>query len=176
MLRKTVCLVAVAAFCGVAWVHHASAGDEGFKPLFNGKDLTGWKIFLKKDDKGDPDKAIVVKDGEIQVSGSPFGYLYSDKPFKNYVVRYSWTYPKDQPEKTSMNSGLLVNIQEPHKIWPKSVEPQGRYSDHGKLFFPGFGKDDKREEKFDAAAQKKALKASHEWNTTEATVRGDGSI
>jgi hypothetical protein len=154
----------------------AGGGDaKGFKPVFNGKDLTGWKVFLK-DDKADPAKTIVVKNGEIQVSGEPFGYFYTEKPFKNYVIRYSWTYPKDQPEKTTMNSGLLLHIQEPHKVWPKCIEPQGRYMDHGKLFFIGFGKDDKKEGKFDEEAQKKALKPSHEWNTTEAIVRGDGSI
>ena len=154
----------------------ATAGDDkGFKPLFNGKDLTGWKTFLK-DEKADPAKTLVIKDGEIQVSGFPYGYFYTEKPFKNYVIRYSWTYPKDQPEKTTMNSGLLVHIQEPHKVWPKCIEPQGRYMDHGKLFFMGFDKDAKKESTFDEKAQKKALKASHEWNTTEATVRGDGSI
>jgi hypothetical protein len=153
----------------------ARAGeDKGFKPLFNGKDLTGWKMFLK-DGKAD-EKTIVVKDGEIQVSGFPYGYFYTEKPYKNYVIRYSWTYPKNQPDKTTMNSGLLVHIQEPHKVWPKSVEPQGRYKDHGKLFFPGFSKDDKTQSTFDEKAQKKALKPSDEWNTTEATVRGDGSI
>jgi hypothetical protein len=77
-----------------------------------------------------------------------------------------------------MNSGLLLHIQEPHAVWPKCVEPQGRYKDHGKIYFPGWAKDDKsaKETTFDEEAQKKALKASHEWNTTEATVRGDGSI
>ena len=46
----------------------ATAGDDkGFKPLFNGKDLTGWKTFLK-DEKADPAKTLVVKDGEIRVS------------------------------------------------------------------------------------------------------------
>jgi Domain of Unknown Function (DUF1080) len=169
------------AFCaaiGLAvLVSQATAGDDkGFKPLFNGKDLTGWKTFFNKNKKYDSDKTIVVKDGEIQVSGFPFGYFYTEKPYKNYVIRYSWTYPKDQPEKTTMNSGLLVHIQEPHKIWPKSIEPQGRYKDHGKIFYPGFAKEDKREDTFDEKAQKKALKASDEWNTTEATVRADGSI
>ncbi len=161
---------------GVITAVGQAGGDKGFKPLFNGKNLDGWKIFLK-DDKADPAKAITVKDGEIQVSGDgTFGYFHTTKSHKNYVVRYSWTYPKNQPEKTSMNSGLLVHAQEPHKIWPKSVEPQGRYKDHGKLFFIGFGKEDKTESKFDDKALQAALKPSHEWNTTEATVRGDGSI
>jgi hypothetical protein len=165
----------VAIGCGLL-PHLAGAGDKGsFKPIFNGKDLTGWKVFLK-DEKADPAKTIIVKDGEIQVSGDPYGYFYTEKPYKNFVIRYSWTYPKNQPDKTTMNSGLLLHIQEPHKIWPKSVEPQGRYMDHGKLFFIGFGKDAKTEQKFDDKAQKEALKASDEWNTTEVTARGDGSI
>jgi len=177
MLRRSVLVLSVlSAFIVALNAGVVAAGDkQGFRPLFNGKDLTGWKTFVK-DDKADPSKTFVVKDGEIQVSGQPFGYFYTDKPFKNYVIRYSWTYPKDQPEKTTMNSGFLMHIQEPHKIWPKSVEPQGRYMDHGKLFFPGFGKDDKTEQKFDEKAQKKALKPSDEWNTTEVTARGDGSI
>jgi hypothetical protein len=169
--------VLLTALATVVALNTAGAGDDkGFKPLFNGKDMSGWKTFLKEGDKGDPKTTIVVKDGEIQVSGFPYGYFYTDKTFKNYVIRYTWRYPKEQPEKTTMNSGLLLHIQEPHKVWPKCIEPQGRYMDHGKLFFPGFDKDAKKESTFDEAAQKKALKPSDEWNTTEATVRGDGSI
>jgi hypothetical protein len=173
--RITLPLLAIAGFGFAALAYHADAGDaKGFTKVFNGKDLTGFKVFLK-DGKTNTD-TIVVKDGEIQVSGEPFGYFYTDKSFKNYVIRYSWTYPKNQPEKTTMNSGLLLHIQEPHKVWPKSVEPQGRYMDHGKLFFIGFGKNDKTEQNFDEKAQKKALKESYEWNTTEVTAKNDGSI
>jgi hypothetical protein len=153
-------------------------GGDGFTPLFDGKSLTGWKTVLK-DDKADPAKTFVIKDGEIQVTGEPFGYVYTEKSYKNYIVRYSWMFPKDQPEKTTMNTGLLVHIQPPHTNWlPRSVEPQGRYKDHGKIYFPSWPKDSKdlKESTFDEVAQKKALKASHEWNTTEATVKGDGSV
>jgi hypothetical protein len=176
-MKRYACCTFFAVGFGLV-VSQASAGDgKDFKPLFNGKNLNGWKIFLK-DDKADPAKTIAVKDGEIQVSGFPYGYFYTEKSFKNYVIRYSWTYPKDQPEKTTMNSGLLLHIQTPHAVWPKCVEPQGRYKDHGKIFFPGWPKDGKelKESVFDEAAQKKALKRSDEWNTTEATVRGDGTI
>jgi hypothetical protein len=150
-------LAGLTCLCSAA----GAAEEEDFKDLFNGKDLAGWKIFLKAGEET-PKSFVSVKDGEIQVTGHPFGYLYTDKSFKNYVIRYSWTYPKDQPEKTTMNSGLLIHIQAPHKIFPKSVEPQGRYSDHGKLFFIGFGKDDKKEQTFDAKAQKRAVKKSDE--------------
>jgi len=179
MKLKAICITlfvtAIAVGVTLGSLH---AGDaKGFKPLFNGKDLTGWKVKLKAD-KGDAAKAFVVKDGQVQVPGDPWGYFYTDKSYKNYIVQYSWMYPKDQPEKTTMNSGLLLHIQEPHDVWPKSVEPQGRYKDHGKIHLPGFAKDSKelKESTFNEEAQKKALKASHEWNTTEATVRADGTI
>jgi Domain of Unknown Function (DUF1080) len=176
-MLRTLPYITLAIFAALA-TQVGAGDDKGFKPLFNGKDLTGWKTELKKDDKHDPAKAIVVKDGEMQISGFPYGYVYTDKSFKNYVIRYSWTYPKNQPDKTTMNSGLLLHIQEPHAVWPKSVEPQGRYKDHGKIYFPGWPKDGKdlKESIFDEAAQKKALKPSDEWNTTEAIVRGDGTI
>src|SRR5438093_1183688 len=60
------------------------AGGDGFTPLFDGKSLKGWKTYLK-DEKADPGKTFVVKDGEIQVSGEPWGYFYTEKSYKNYV-------------------------------------------------------------------------------------------
>src|ERR1700674_1807183 len=112
-MQRTKWLMAAALLGGCGWflAQTGSAGDKGIMPLFNGKDLTGWKIVLK-DPKADPGQSFVVKDGEIQVAGDNLGYLHTDKSFKNYVIRYSWTYPKNQPAKTSMNSGLLFHIQE----------------------------------------------------------------
>jgi hypothetical protein len=176
MSKQLVALCALVAGLGSFGLEARAAGDDkGFVPLFDGKSLAGWKTFLK-DQSADASKTFVIKDGEVQVSGQPFGYFYTEKPYKNYVLRYTWTYPKDQPDKTTMNSGCLIHIQGPNKIWPRSVEPQCRYMDHGKLFFIGFDKEAKKEQKFDEAAQKRALKPSHEWNTTEVIARGDGAI
>jgi hypothetical protein len=148
---------------------------QDFTKLFNGTDLTGWKFKLK-DDAADPLKTFVVKGGIIEVSGFPYGYLYTDKSFSNFVVKYSWRYPKDQPEKTTMNSGLLIHITGAPKVWPHCIEPQGRYKDHGKLFFMGFDKGVKNPSNFDEEAHKKALKAADEWQTTETIAKADGSI
>ena len=166
-------VIGLLALLGLGIAVRGHAGDAGFKPLFNGKDLTGWKVQMKEKDAP---PSFEVKNGEIQVTKEPWGYFYTDKSYKNYVLRYSWTYPKDQPAKSTMNSGLLIHIQEPHKVWPLSVEPQGRYMDHGKVFFIGAPKGAKNTQKFDEAAQKKALKPSHEWNTTEVTTKADGSF
>ena len=176
-VRSNLLLLAGALILGWSGMSAVRADDDdkGFVKLFNGKNLDGWKFFLADKD-ADPAKSFMVKDGDIEVPGFPNGYFHTDKSYKNYVLRYDWTYPKNQPEKTTMNSGLLVHMQMPHKIWPKSVEPQGRYKDHGKLFFIGFAKGAKTEQNFDEKAQQKALKPSYEWNTTEATCKSDGSI
>ncbi len=149
----------------ISLAHQAQAGDDkGFVELFNGKDLTGWKTILGNK-KADDGKVFSVKESVIVVSGNPSGYFYTDKSYKNYVLRYDWKFIKNG------NSGLLVHITGDHKVWPKSVEVQGQQSDHGNIFAIGGAKG---KFKKDAAAQKKAIKIG-EWNTTEFTVK-DGDM
>jgi hypothetical protein len=149
------------------------AADDGFTPLFNGKDLTGWKVqFQDKNKDADPAKTFTVKDGALIVSGKPTCYIHTDKSYKDYVIKYDWRFPEGS--KPESNSGCLVHIQLPHKVMPKSVEPQGRYYDHGKLFFIGVKEVGKS--KFDEEAHKKALKPMGQWSTTEVTCKADGTI
>lgn len=171
-------LLLLAVALGAYLVGGPAAGDtqdEGFKPLFNGKDFTGFKFFLDPKAKdADPAKTWSITDGYIRCIGKPFGYFYTDKPFKGYVLRYDWRYtPQGTPDS---NSGCLVHIHEPMKIWPRSVEPQGRYKDHGKLFMIGLQKDEIKRNDFDAEALKKALRPMGEWSTTEVTCKPDGTI
>ena len=164
-------LLAIAFLPLLACWTPAADKEEGRKPLFNGKDLSGWKVHFKDADKGaDPARTFSVKDGALIVSGKPTCYIYTDKSYKNYVVRYDWRFPEGS--KPDSNSGCLVHIQTPHTVMPKCVEPQGRYRDHGRLFFIGV----KGEEKFDAKAHAKALKPMGQWSTTEVTCNADGTI
>jgi hypothetical protein len=147
--------------------------DDGFTPLFNGKDFTGWKFKLPKAD-ADPKETFQVKDGVLVITGKPNGYLYTDKSFKNYVFRYDWRYIKPpEGQKSTYNSGLLVHIQGPAKIWPKCVEVQGANANHGLLYFLECKKLDSQ---YDKAAKDKATHPIGEWNTTEAVLGADGSI
>ena len=152
----------------------ASRADdkEGWTPLFNGKDLTGLKVKFKDADKdADPAKTFVVKDGVLLVSGKPTCYIYTDKSYANYIISYEWRFPEGSAPDS--NSGCLVHIQLPHKVMPKCIEAQGRYRDHGKIFFIGGVKGPST---FDEAAQKKALKPMGQWSLTEVTCKADGSI
>jgi uncharacterized protein (TIGR03000 family) len=138
----------------------AKADAEGFVSLFNGKDLSGWKF-----EPASAESAFSVKDGAIVVKGQPPGYFYTDKSYRNYVLRFDWKFIKDG------NSGLLVHITGGHKVWPKSVEVQGLQSQHGHIFAIGGAKG-----KFDTdkEAQKTAIKMG-DWNTTEVVSR-DGAL
>jgi hypothetical protein len=156
---------------------HARAGgkDEGFTDLFNGKDLTGWKTILHNG-KPDEGKTFQVNEGIMVVSGSPNGYVYTDKSFKNYIIRYDWRYKRpadlEDENKFSGNSGLLVHITGQHKVWPKCVEVQGENRTHGNIFAIGGAKGSY---KFDKATLEKVRHKVGEWNTTEAICQ-DGMI
>jgi hypothetical protein len=95
----------------------ADDAAAGFKPLFNGRDFTGWKIYLLGD--ADPAKTFSVKDGVIHCTGQPLGYMITDKEYENYVLRVQWRFP-GKPG----NSGVFVHVSGPDKIWPKGVEAQ----------------------------------------------------
>jgi len=156
--------------------------DDGFTPLFNGKDLKGWKVFLDPTIKfvRDP-MTFTVKDDVIVVSGQPNGFIYTDKGYKNYVLRYDWRYKKPVDLKDDKdfkgNSGCLVHTHAPEKpavgkVWPQCVEVQGMNARHGQLLFLKA----KGEGKYDQEARDKAAKAVGEWNTTEVVCKADGSI
>jgi hypothetical protein len=170
MLRNGLTALALAAglgllATGISADEPAKADEKGFVPLFNGKDLEGWKLIVQG--KADPEKTFTVKDGVIDVSGNPNGYFYTDKSYKNYVLRFEWRYPKQ-----AGNSGCLVHIQPPQRVWPKCVEVQGLYNDHGHIFAIGGAKG---KYSLDKDAQRKALKPHQEWNTTE-VISKDGRL
>jgi hypothetical protein len=166
-MLRTHRIVLLLAAAGLGWLAastQAGDDDKGFVKLFNGNNLDGFKTILQTG-KADEDKTFTVKDGAIVVSGSPNGYFYTDKSYKNYVIRFEWKFIKDG------NSGLLVHITGKHTVWPKCVEVQGLQKDHGHIFAIGGAKGSF---KTDRDNQKKAIKIG-EWNTTEVVAK-DGEI
>jgi hypothetical protein len=94
----------------------------GKKPekLFNGKDLSGWAFFTEGDEK--KEEVWSVQNGVLICKGEPYGYLYTEADYKNYILKLQWRF---NPEtKQAGNSGVLLRVQEPHKVWPQSVEGQ----------------------------------------------------
>ena len=70
------------------------------KPLFNGKDLTGWSI-NKSDPKRVASKWEVTKDGELSLKNGP-GDLQSEKEFDNFVLQVEC-----KTLGTALNSGVF---------------------------------------------------------------------
>jgi len=95
------------------------AGTSG--KLFNGTDLTGWKVFIDPRDKGKtkPEEIWSVKEGVIHCTGRPFGYIITEKDYGNYVLEVEWRWPGK-----AGNSGVFVHVSGPDKIWPKGTEAQ----------------------------------------------------
>lgn len=84
--------------------------------LFNGKDLTGWTIFVG-DPSVAPEKFFYVKDGVIETPGVPMGYLRTKNEFSNYHLHVEWCYP----EKVT-NSGVFIHTNGEDKLWPKHYQ------------------------------------------------------
>jgi len=87
--------------------------------LFNGKDLTGWKYFLRE--RIAAGRVWSVTDGVLRCEGHPVGYLYTAQDYTNFELTLDWRF---DPEAGAGNSGVLLRMQEPHKLWPASVEAQ----------------------------------------------------
>ena len=135
--------------------------SSGFAPLkkksiFNGKDLTGWDVYIgplydsvKKDFAGDPiglNKdpnqvfTVVQEDGKpaIRISGENFGGISTQEEFSNYHLRlqFKWGRLKWNPKRNAKrDSGILYHAVGPHAadwfFWMRSHEFQIQEGDCG---------------------------------------------
>ena len=69
--------------------------EEGFTPIFNGNDLTGWvygkvknKDGTERDNKSG--EGYRVKDGAIYCTVNDGGNLYTEKEYANFVLRFEF--------------------------------------------------------------------------------------
>ncbi len=112
--------------------------DEGFRDMFNGKDLSGWVNV-------NCDKSTwSVRDGMIVTSGHPTGFMRTDKQYENFIMEFDWRHmPK--PLTAVGNSGLFVwgdPIPAIGTGYTRGIEVQvlvnlekeGFYTSHGDLF------------------------------------------
>ncbi|WP_217705753.1 3-keto-disaccharide hydrolase [Peristeroidobacter soli] len=98
-------IAALAATC--AMTAHADNGDKAFKPLFNGKNLDGWKHVGPGE--------FVVENGALKSVGG-MGLLYfPGEKLSNAVIRVVYKAPDDNG---GGNSGVFIRIPEqPTEPW-----------------------------------------------------------
>ena len=134
--------LAIGFVCVLAgWGSMATGGEEAEKPiepkektvLFDGKSFEGWHRQLFRD--GDVDRTWQIKDGGIlYCSGSPPGYIRTEKAYKNYHFRleYRWSSRPGEDRVRTGNNGVLVHmVGQDGRGWPKSLECQGAYRAQG---------------------------------------------
>lgn len=156
--------------------------DEPVK-LFNGKDLSGWSIYVRHNEKGvDPRKdtkgIFKVEDGVIHISGEEFACLTTDKEYENYHLKleFKWGEKRWKPRETAKrDSGLLYHCTGPDKVWTKSVECQIQETDCGDFYMVDGTSaviGGKREPRF-SKKLKDSEKPNGQWNTVEVICQGD---
>src|ERR1051326_5929593 len=83
--------------------------------LFNGQDLSGWTGVFN-DPKVKTEDVFTVRAGVIRDVGHPGGYIRTNDDYTNFVLHVKWRFIKPG------NSGVLIRVQPPDKVWPKSAE------------------------------------------------------
>lgn len=116
-------------------------------------------------------------EGILVCSGRPKGYLYSRERFGNFTLRaeYRFVPPPDlEPaEHHRLNTGFMIHIQEPHRIWPPSLEVQGRFDEIASIKSNGGVPDLVIHD--EPAARQSARHAAADWNDVEIVSR-DGAL
>lgn len=115
--------------------------QEEWVQLFNGKDLTGWKVKIRGHELGEnPGNTFYVEDGKLKVQYNPdssfnekFGHIFYNTPYSHYLLaaeyRFVGNQAKDGPGWAIRNSGLMIHCQSPESMlkdqdFPISIEVQ----------------------------------------------------
>ena len=151
----------------------APAADESWRPLFNGKDLSGWVIVNVAP------STFSARDGMIVSTGKPTGTLRTERMYENFVMELDWRHMQ-----AGGNAGVfiwgdpLTYVGQP---FSRGVEVQvldGRnsatYTSHGDVF-PIWGATMKPDRPHPGGSQRclpseMRCKPSPEWRSEERRV------
>ncbi|HXS56753.1 MAG TPA: DUF1080 domain-containing protein [Hanamia sp.] len=131
---------------------------QKFVPIFNGKDLSGWKI--------NGTEKWYVENGELVSESGPdkgYGYLTTEKPYKNFIITL------DFKQEANGNSGVFIRSSvEGTKVsgWQVEVAPPGL---HTGGIYESYGRGWLIQPK---AEDEKVLKYE-QWNTMKIEVKND---
>jgi hypothetical protein len=133
-------------------------GEEGFQPLFNGKDLTGWTGAVND---------YQVVDGVLQCKPGHHGNLLTEETFDNFVVRLEFKLPPGGNNGLAIRAPLSnselayagMELQVLDDSAPQYADLYD-YQYHGSLY--GL-----------APATRGYLRPVGKWNYQEVTVNGD---
>ena len=142
-------------------IREEKAADDGFRPMFNGKDLTGWKT---------TGNWKVLKDNVIALEPRPGergwtrydAYLTTDRKYKDFIIDLEFKFKKGG------NSGVFLRVGDPKSQVSSGFEVQ-ILDTHGKK---KFGAHDCGGVISTAAPSKMMVKPAGEWNRYIISVIG----
>lgn len=114
-MRRAIVPLTLAVLVSLFALAHSAEKDkaEGFEPLFNGKDLKGWKVY------GGKMEAWGVEKGLLFTRSKGGGWLLTDKEYGDYEMRLEYRF-----EKPGGNSGVAVRAPLTAEVSWKGVEIQ----------------------------------------------------
>lgn len=94
------------------------------RALFDGTDVDQWTAFVPElsDNHQDPKTVWSIQDGVLVCRGTPAGYIRTKDTFTNFILQLDWRF--SPVTRQAGNSGVLLRVQEPDKVWPNSIEAQ----------------------------------------------------
>ena len=76
-------MIVLTLFCDVTAMAQ-DGRDSGFRPLLNGRDLTGWVLV------NTPAETWTVKDDLLICSGKPIGEIRTEQMYQNFILEVEW--------------------------------------------------------------------------------------
>lgn len=108
MIRpKPLTLIAALVFTALPLTTTHAQTDDGFRPLFNGKDLDGW-VRVTTDES-----TWSVQDGVLHCTGKPIGELRTDRMYQNFILEVDWRHLEPKG-----NAGIF--------IWADDITARGQ--------------------------------------------------
>jgi hypothetical protein len=150
MMRSLLAL----SICCVA----AGQPDEGFTPLFNGRDLRGWAI--------ENEGKFEVKNGVIFLDRGA-GWLRSEKEYQDFELRLEFRFVSK-----GADSGIFLRASKEGKMWPaKNYQVQTMDNESiAAVYATALARP---KSKRDADLMRKARKTGGEWQSYALILKGD---
>lgn len=114
-MRRILGLSSFAIVLGFLALGRATEKDnaEGFRELFNGKDLTGWKVHGGKRELWGAEKGLLF------VKSNGGGWLLTEKEYADFELRLEYRF-----EKPGGNSGVALRAPETAEVSRQGIEIQ----------------------------------------------------
>lgn len=104
-------------YCSFAQTKSNTKEDKAVD-LLKDKKLKNW-VFYLRDHNVDPETVFTFKNGFLNISGNPFGYMRTKEIYSDYKLHVEYRWPVE-----ATNSGVFVHCQLPDTIWITGIECQ----------------------------------------------------